>query len=313
MSSILVLLNPHAGGGRALRYEPAIRTRIRSDHPGVRFVVTESIQAAHALIGDTAADARIVLVGGDGTVNRMLPAFLGSERELAIVPLGSGNDIARALGLHKLTWQKALAHALTAPVSRMDMGQVKFDGRTVQFLACCTSGFDSAVALRALNGPRWLRGLPRYLLATLHELAVLRTWNLTVHSDGKPLRAGVALFASALNTPTFGSGIPITPQASINDGVLNLIVAGRFTRLSTLVMLPKLLIGRHLPDARIHTSTFHEMQIDAQSLVPLAVDGEYIGETTTLKVRVLPAALQVVAHVRPLRRFARSLRRQASD
>ena len=295
MSSILVLLNPHAGGGRALRFEPEIRARIRTDHPGVRFVVTESIQAAHALIGDTKPDARIVVIGGDGTVNRMLPALLGCARELAIVPLGSGNDIARALGLHKLTWQQALAHALIAPVSRMDVGQVAFHDRTVPFLACCTSGFDSAVALRALNGPRWLRGLPRYLLATLRQLAAFRMWNLTVHSDGKPLRAGVALFASALNTPTFGSGIPVTPQASINDGLLDLIVAGRFTRISTLIMLPKLLVGRHLPDPRIHTLTFREMQIDAQPAVPLAVDGEYIGEAASLRVRVLPAALRVVA------------------
>ena len=295
MSSILVLLNPHAGGGRALRFEPEIRTRIRTDHPGVRLVVTESIQAAHALIADTQPDARIVLVGGDGTVNRMLPALLGSERTLAIVPLGSGNDIARALGLFKLTWQQALAHAMTAPVSRIDVGQVEFDDRTVPFLACCTCGFDSAVALRAQNGPRWLRGLPRYLLATLSELAAFRMWNLTVHADGKPLRAGLALFASALNTPTFGSGIPVTPQASINDGLLDLIVAGRFTRISTLIMLPKLLIGRHLPDVRIHTSTFKEMQIGAHPAVPLAVDGEYIGEATTLKVRVLPAMLRIVA------------------
>lgn len=295
MSSILVLLNPHAGGGRALRFEPEIRARIRTDYPGVRFVVTESIQAAHALIGDTRPDARIVLVGGDGTVNRMLPALVGGQRELAIVPLGSGNDIARALGLYKLTWQQALAHAMTAPVSRMDVGQVEFADRTVPFLACCTSGFDSAVALRALNGPRWLRGLPRYLLATLRELAAFRLWSITVHSDGKPLRAGIALFASALNTPTFGSGIPVTPHASIDDGLLDLIVAGRFTRLSTLFMLPKLMIGRHLPDGRIHTSTFSEMQIDAQPAVPLAVDGEYIGEATTLRVRVQHAALQVVA------------------
>ncbi len=295
MSSILVLLNPHAGGGRALRFEPDIRARIRTDHPGVRFVVTESIQAAHELIGDTGSDARIVLVGGDGTVNRMLPALIRGERKLAIVPMGSGNDIARALGLHKLTWQEALAHAITAPASRVDVGHVEFDDRTVPFLASCTSGFDSAVALRALNGPRWLRGLPRYVLATLRELAAFRTWSLTVHSNGKPLRAGVALFASALNTPTFGSGIPITPQASINDGLLDLIIAGRFTRLSTLIMLPKLMIGRHLPDARIHTSTFTEMQIDAQPSVPLAVDGEYIGETLSLRVRVMPAALCVVA------------------
>ncbi len=295
MSSILVLLNPNAGGGRALRFEPEIRARIRTDHPGVRFVVTESIQAAHALIGDTEPNARIVLVGGDGTINRVLPALLGSARELAVVPLGSGNDIARALGLYKLTWQQALTHAIKAPATFVDVGQVEFNDRIVPFLACCTSGFDSAVALRALNGPRWLRGLSRYLLGTLRELAAFRTWNLTVHSDGKPLRAGVALFASALNTPTFGSGIPITPHASIKDGLLNLIVAGRFTRLSTLIMLPKLLMGRHLPDSRIHTSTFEELQIDAHPAVPLAVDGEYIGETTTLRVRVTPAGLPVVA------------------
>ena len=295
MSSILVLLNPHAGGGLALCFEPDIRARIRTDHLGVRFVVTESIQAAHALIGDTEPNTRIVLVGGDGTINRMLPALLGSERTLAIVPLGSGNDIARALGLHKLKWRQALEHALTAPESLMDVGQAEFGDRAVPFLACCTSGFDSAVALRAQNGPRWLRGLPRYLLATLRELAAFRTWNLTVHSDGKPLRGGVALFASALNTPTFGSGIPVTPHASITDGLLDLIVAGRFTGISTLIMLPRLLVGRHLPDPRIHTSTFTEMQIDAQPAVPLAVDGEYIGEATTLKVRVLPAALRVVA------------------
>ena len=73
MSSILVLLNPHAGSGLALRFEPDIRARIRTDHLGVRFVVTESIQAAHALIGDTEPNTRIVLVGGDGTITACFP------------------------------------------------------------------------------------------------------------------------------------------------------------------------------------------------------------------------------------------------
>ena len=295
MTAALVLLNPFAGGGRALRLEPEIRTRLRTDHPGVRLVVTESIDSAHALIGDTEPGSRIVLVGGDGTVNRMLPALVGTERELGIVPLGSGNDVARALGVYAMTWQQALAHALTAPSSRMDAGVVEFDQRSVPFLACCTSGFDSAVALRALNGPRWLRGMPRYLFATLRELAAFRLWNLTVHCEGKPLRAGLALFASALNTPTFGSGIPAVPQASITDGQINLLVAGRFTRLSTLAMLPRLLMGKHMPDPRIHTNPFTEIDIHATPDVPLAVDGEYIGEAAALTVRVRPAAMRVVA------------------
>lgn len=295
MTAALVLLNPFAGGGRALRFEPDIRTRIRTDHPGVRLVVTESIDSAHALIGDTAPNTRIVLVGGDGTINRMLPALVGTDRELGVVPLGSGNDVARALGLYTMSWQEALAHALTAPSSRMDAGAVEFADRSVPFLACCTCGFDSAVALRALNGPRWLRGLPRYLFATMRELAAFRLWSLTVHCEGKPLRAGSALFASALNTPTFGSGIPAVPQASITDGQINLLVAGRFTRLSTLAMLPRLLVGKHMPDPRIHTNAFAEISIHATPDVPLAVDGEYIGEAAQLSMRVLPGAMRVVA------------------
>ena len=295
MTAALVLLNPFAGGGRALRLEPDIRTRIRTDHPGVRFVVTESVNSAHALIGDTDENARIVLVGGDGTVNRMLPALVGSRRELGIVPLGSGNDVARALGVYPMTWQQALAHSLTAPASSMDAGVAEFDQRSVAFLACCTCGFDSAVALRALNGPRWLRGMPRYLFATMRELAAFRLWNLTVHCEGKPLRAGAALFASALNTPTFGSGLPAVPHASITDGRLDLLIAGRFTRISTLLMLPHLLLGKHLPDPRIHTNSFTEISIHATPDVPLAVDGEYIGEAAALSIRVQPAALRVVA------------------
>lgn len=295
MTAALVLLNPFAGGGRALKLEPEIRTRIRTDHPGARLVVTESVDQAQALIGDTEADSRIVLVGGDGTINRMLPALIGSDREMAVVPLGSGNDVARALGLFALSWQDALSHAFVAPSSHMDAGVVEFDDRAIPFLACCTSGFDSAVALRALNGPKWLRGLPRYMLATLRELAALRLWELTVHCEGRPLRAGAALFASALNTPTFGSGIPAVPHASITDRQLDLLVAGRFTRTSTLAMLPRLLVGKHMPDARIHTNPFAEVQIDATPAVPLAVDGEYIGEAKRLLIHALPGALRVVA------------------
>ncbi len=294
MSSVLVLLNPNAGGGRALKLEADIRARIRSEFPTARFVVTSTVADGLALISDTANDARIVVIGGDGTINRMLPGLVNSDRELAVVPLGSGNDVARALGVFKLSWKDALAHAINGASSRMDVGVVAFNERRVPFLACCTAGFDSAVALRALNGPKWLRGLPRYLLATFRELVSLRHWQLNIHCDGTALRGGGALFASVLNTPTFGSGMPAVPHASIRDGRLDALIAGRFSRLSTILMLPKLLLGKHLPDARIHTQPFTDLQLYAVPAVPLAVDGEYLGEATEVSVRVLPVGLRVV-------------------
>jgi diacylglycerol kinase (ATP) len=306
MSSALVLLNPFAGGGLALRLEAEIRTRLRTDHPGVRLVVTSTIEETHQLIADTDPDSRIVLVGGDGTINRALPAIIRSDRELGVVPLGSGNDAARALGLFGMPWANALRHALTAPSTHVDAGVVTYGNNEVPFLACCTCGFDSAVALRAINGPRWLRGLPRYLLATLRELVALRHWNLTIHCEGRPLRAGVTLFASALNTPTFGSGIPAVPHASIADGKLDLLVAGHFSRNGAMMMLPQLLRGKHLKDARLHTNPFKGIEIRAMPDVPIAVDGEYLGEVPHLMIDALPASLRVVARtaITPINEYA---------
>ena len=295
MISALVLLNPYADGGRTLLVEQDIRAFLRTHYPRARFVVTETIAAAHALIQDTKTDHRVVLVGGDGTINRMLPALVGSGRELGVVPLGTGNDVARALGCHGMPWRDALTHALTSAAAAVDVGMLTMGNRDIPFLSSCTSGFDSAVALRALKGPTWLRGMPRYLLATLRELAHLRLWQLTVHADGKPLRGGVTLFASVLNTPTFGSGIPAVPHASITDGALDLLIAGRFSRLGALLMLPRLLVGRHLSDARIYHCRFTDMAIHAVPPVPIAVDGEYLGEAVDITLRVLPGALQVVS------------------
>ncbi len=291
----LVLLNPHANGGRTLLLEQDIRAFLRTEYPGARFVVTETIAAAHALINDTPINHRVILVGGDGTINRMLPALVSTGRELGIVPLGTGNDVARALGIHGMRWRAALIHALTAPATAMDVGLLTIDGRATPFLSSCTAGFDSAVALRALKSPAWLRGMPRYLVATLLELIYLRLWQLTVHVDGKALRGGAALFASVLNTPTFGSGIPAVPHASMSDGSLDLLIAGRFNRLSALMLLPRLLIGRHLPDARLYTAPFSELAIHAVPPVPMAVDGEHLGEATEATLRASPAALLVVS------------------
>ena len=295
MISALVLLNPYANGGRTLLLEPHIRAFLRTNHPGARLVVTESVAAAHALIKDTPVAQRIILVGGDGTINRILPPLVSSGREVGIVPLGTGNDVARALGIHGMPWQAALSHALTAASTAVDVGMLTMNGRNTPFMSSCTAGFDSAVALRALQGPTWLRGMPRYLLATLRELANLRLWQLTVHVNGKPLRAGAALFASVFNTPTFGSGIPAMPHASIVDGALDLLIAGRFNRITALLMLPRLLFGGHLSDARIYTAPFSELAIHAVPPMPLAVDGEYLGTANEITLRVLPAALRVVA------------------
>lgn len=291
----LVLVNPHAAGGRAQALvAPMTQWLASRGVTAARCVAAEGVAAASAAIAALPRGARVALVGGDGTLQAMLPALLAHEAELGVVPLGSGNDTARALGLAGLGWTDALAHALDGPATPIDLGECAFDGRRIPFASSLTAGFDSAVGLRALAAPRALRGLPRYLWATLGELAALQTWPLRLEADGALVHDGVALFASALNTPSYGGGMPAAPGACIDDGRLDLLVAGRFGRMAALAMLPRLLAGRHLSHPRVRLLRFAELAAASPMAVPLAADGEPLGATGAWRIRVLPAALRAV-------------------
>ena len=294
----LVLLNPHAQGGRAARQLPALASALLTLAPEATLAAPTSLADSLALLQSQPAGSRVVVVGGDGTFNRWLPALLDKPLTVGLVPMGSGNDSARGLGPYGMPWHAALAHALSAAPHAVDTGLASWTDlqgaqHETPFLSSLTAGFDSSVGLRALNGPRWLRGLPRYLWATLNELVHLQVWPLQVHADGQRLHEGPALFASSLNTPTFGSGIPAVPQGRMNDGQLDLLWAGPFSRPGALLMLPRLLMGWHLSHPRVDTRAFATLTLSCAPGVPLAADGEYLGLARQLTVRVRPASLNI--------------------
>ena len=295
----LVLLNPQAQGGRAARRVPALRAWLAAHAPDAQLAAPEALQDSVALLQSLPEGSRVVVVGGDGTLNCWLPTLLARRLTVGLVPMGSGNDSARAWGVCSLPWAQALALALQGPAQGIDTGLARWSdlqGQThdTPFLSSLTAGFDSAVGLRALNGPIWLRSLPRYLWATLHELIHLRQWDLTLHSDGHLKHQGASLFASSLNTPTFGSGMPAVPHAQLADGQLDTLLAGTFDRLGALLMLPRLLIGRHLGHPRIVSWPYKQLDITCAQGVPLAADGEYLGEARHARIHCHAASLQVV-------------------
>jgi diacylglycerol kinase (ATP) len=290
----LVLLNPRAAGERAHAICAPVAQWLAAHAPQVRCHAVDGVDAALDVIVAQPAGSRIVLVGGDGTVHCMLPAMLQRDCTLGLVPLGSGNDTARALGVAGMAWNDALAHALVAPATAMDLGELATPRGTVPFASSLTAGFDSAVGLRALRAPRLLRGLPRYLWATFGELVALQTWPMKVEVDGVTLHDGDALFASALNTPSFGSGMPAVPHARIDDGRLDVLVAGRFGRVGTALMMPRLLAGAHLSHPRVQTRPFTTMSVASAVGVPLAGDGEPLGVASAWRITVRPSALRVV-------------------
>lgn len=302
---ICVLLNPLAGGGRARALQGRLAAGIRAATPlaPAWLEVADSVAAARACVQALPAGSRVVVVGGDGSLHPLLPAILQGGHALALVPAGSGNDTARALGWAGVPPEEALRQALQGETTAIDLGEARFlpEGASpgtpetvVPFISSLTAGFDSAVGLRAIHGPRWLRGLPRYLLATLRELAALRNWPVTVTVDGQAAGDGPLLFASSLNTATYAGGMPCVPHAAIADGRLDLLLAGPFGRVGVALMLPRLLMGRHLGHPRVRCVAFRQAVFRAAQPVPLAAEGEPLGTTRAWQVTLLPAALPVV-------------------
>lgn len=291
----MVLLNPRAAGGQAAALAQPLRDWLAGNAPGVALVESDSIERSRATLQCLPRSSRVVLIGGDGTLHHMLPVLLTHRLALGVVPLGSGNDTARALGVHQLGWEKALDLALHGPTRRMDIGELMTPRQRVPFISSLAVGFDAAVGKRAIDGPSWLRGMPRYLWATLGELASLRTHRVRVRVDGELRHDGDALFTSVLNTPSYGSGMPAVPGARVADSQLDLLVAGDIGRFGALAVLPRLLKGRHLTSPKIHTWRFQSLHIDSNDELPLAADGEPLAPLRSFEVRIRAAAITVVS------------------
>jgi diacylglycerol kinase (ATP) len=290
----LILLNPHAASGRALRLAPRIEAWARSHPARPRLHVAASIDEALAVLHARPPGSRVAAVGGDGTIHRLLPALLERRHALGVVPCGTGNDTARALGVHRLRWPAALELALSATPQAIDLALLRTPDASCPFVSSLAAGFDAAVAIRALHASRALPGTLRYLWATLAELSALRGHRLRAECDGAVVHDGDALFASTLNTRSYGSGMPAVPQARIDDGRLDLLLAGRFGRIGVLAMMPLLLAGLHLRHPRVRTHAFTTLRIRADAPLPLAADGEPLAPAAEFVVSVQAGALSVV-------------------
>lgn len=279
--STLILLNPIAANGRAARL--AHRIAAVSGDAAV-LVVAASAEHVSELARDAAAEgyARVVAAGGDGTVQAVLNGLMATQEPraaLGIVPIGSGNDLARSLALPRSP-AGALEIALHGAVSLIDLGRAHANGQSRWFGSAAGVGFDAQVAT-AMAGKRGAlqRGKLGYLAATLAELR--RTQNhrvrLTVQHDGKSrTEERTVLLAVVANGAFYGGGMRIAPDATVTDGQLDLITIADVSRLTALRQLPNLYRGTHLRHPAVAATRVTAVEIEPLTGAPLALhlDGE---------------------------------------
>jgi len=294
---LAVLANPAAGRGRPGRLLPDVLARLGAAGCPVR--VLDAVDAASAeeaaRMAVTDGAAALVTVGGDGTVHIGLQAVAGSGVPFGIVPAGTGNDFAAAVGVptDPLAAADAVAAALRAGRTRaLDLGRLAAsDGRQRWFGAALGAGFDTLVNERA-NRMRFPRGPRRYDLAILFELARLRPRRYTITLDGQPRTVDAVLVAVA-NTASYGGGMRICPDADPTDGLLDVTIAGRVGRLTLLKIKPRVYEGSHVTHPLVSTFRAKVVDLAAEGITGY-VDGER-AFPLPVSVTCVPGALALLA------------------
>ncbi|MEN3011034.1 MAG: diacylglycerol kinase family protein [Candidatus Bipolaricaulaceae bacterium] len=291
MRTIPVILNPVAGRGSAGERVEEVRRAfaavglraeiLRTEGPG------QATELACALCGRGAEV--VVAAGGDGTVNEVAQALVGTKTALAVLPLGSGNDFARALGL-PMALEKAVEVLARGRKRRVDVGEA--NGR--YYLNALGMGIDGQIA-HHYRRHRFLRGELGYLLATVFEVLRFRPFGVEVRA-GEERFCGELLAVAAMNGPWAGGGFCLAPQARPDDGLLDLALLGHYPRLVRLMVLPKTRDGSYLRLARARLLRTAQVRVYADRPLFVHADGELFPErVAALEVVLFPHALSVLA------------------
>ncbi|MEU8174767.1 YegS/Rv2252/BmrU family lipid kinase [Microbispora hainanensis] len=290
---ITVLVNPAARGGRTLRLLDPVLQRLRAGGRPVSVIVGTSAADAlsRAREAVAAAPAALVAFGGDGLVHLAVQAVAGTAVPLGIVPAGTGNDIAGALGIPRKD-PLAAADVVTAGGLRtIDAARLGTGEWFAGVLAC---GFDSRVNERA-NGMTWPPGMAKYLVALARELRSFTPIPFRITLDGQAVEREAMLVAVA-NTRSYGAGMRVCPDARPDDGLLDVLVLGAMPKGEFLRTFPRVYRGGHTAHPAVTLRRARQVAIEAlhgDGDVVAYADGERAGPVP-LTCAVEPGALRVL-------------------
>lgn len=291
---MLLIVNPAAGRGAGRRLARAVHRRLAD--LGMHATLRQAEAPGHitALVADALArgEPRIVIAGGDGSLNEAVNGYVGRagpEQALALVPIGTGNDFAKAAGIPR-RWQDACEVVVHGTPRDVDAGCC--NGRW--FINGVGAGLDARVA-QAASRVRWIRGSLTYAIGLLRVLADhRRPPNGIIEHDAGTYRGGITLVA-IMNGRVLGGLFPIAPSADPADGELNLVIGSDLSRRQIVALLPALLRGRHLGRPRVTCVTTRDVRVRVDEPVPLQIDGEVLGAPVTeIAVTLAPAAVRLL-------------------
>lgn len=285
----LAIVNPAAGDGAGARVGAGLARELEASGFKVDIIQTPAPGEATRIARAASADGcrTVIAVGGDGTANEIANGLVGTSTALALYPIGSGNDFARSLGYPRKRHDigRFLANARRRVI---DVGEV--NGRF--FVNAAGVGIDGHVAERIEASARVVGPTLGYFVGALVSIATYRPQPMRLRIDDQALE-GKHLLVVAANGTHFGSGMHIAPQAKIDDGLFDIVVAGDLGRWASLVALAKLYRGTHVNGRDVLAFRARSLDVEFDRELPTQADGEPV-RASSLRVRMRAGALTVL-------------------
>jgi len=294
LSRRLVILNPVAGRGRVRREWPRMAEALRA--AGVGFDLVETKAPGEAVdIAQRAAleyDA-VIAAGGDGTVHEVANGLLraGGGAALGVLPLGSGDDFVKMLPA-----RDAVARIVVPEVRALDAGRIRAGDAERFFANGMDIGFGAHASRNVRNVPALFTGLGAYLGALALTLVRYPKLEVRLQLDGGAPVAQTTAMTAVMNGRAFGGSFHVCPEARVDDGELDLLIADGVGRWEILGLVPRIMRGTHVGDPRLKLARARRVLIESEAPLLVEADGEIVFEDARrLEVEILPGALRVLA------------------
>jgi len=302
MSRIKIIVNPLSGKGHGGRIVPHIREAFRRLGADFDLVQTTEPGEAIRLAEDAVADGfdTVVAVGGDGTSHEVINGMMSHANgqvtgTLGCIPSGSGNDFAIMSGA-PVDIEEACAQIVRGKTRHVDIGQVTIDGTLTRYFDNAVGiGFDAWVT-RGTYRVRYVRGMALYLSVVLKTIfSTMYPMRMTITADGAT-EERTAVMAVACNGPREGGSFLVAPDARMDDGQLDLVLAQWMPRLEMLAMVPRFMKGTHVSDPRVRITRHREITVRSPDPLVLHLDGEIVCDTAhEVHIKMLHRSLRIIA------------------
>jgi len=302
----VAIVNPQSDGGRTARRWPAVCAALRERIGDFETRRTRERGHASRLAYDAQREGAdcLVVAGGDGTIGEVVHGLLAADVAqhctIGILPLGSGGDFVRTLGVDTL--EAALDALAKGAVRSVDAGRVCFEreaGDTLErfFANEASCGLSAQVAAEVAGRHRRLGGSLAFAHGALRAIAAFAPRAVRIEVDGRCVHDGPHTLVACSNGRYFGGGMHVAPEARVDDGLLDVVVGDAMTRTQLLGLLPRIYGGRHIGHPAVATHRGRRVRIEpAEEDVSARVelDGEALGRVPAV-CEVVPGALRVVA------------------